>query len=71
MNALSVMHATLVLCPAESGERVAHCTEQNNPKRFEADSDPRGHLWATWGVYLCAGQPPLADIILSHPPDPT
>ena len=35
----------------------------------EADSDPRGHLWVTWGVYLCAGKPPLADIILSHPPD--
>ena len=37
----------------------------------EADSDPRGHLWVTWGVYLCAGKPPLADIILSHPPDLT
>ena len=24
-----------------------------------------------WGVYLWAGQPPLADIILSHPPDLT
>ena len=35
----------------------------------EAGSDPRGHLWVTWGVYLCAGKPPLADIILSHPPD--
>ena len=33
----------------------------------EAGSDPRGHLWVTWGVYLCAGKPPLADIILSHP----
>ena len=38
---------------------------------FEAGSDPRGHLWVTWGVYLCAGKPPLADIILSHPPDLT
>ena len=37
----------------------------------EAGSDPRGHLWVTWGVYLCAGKPPLADIILSHPPDVT
>ena len=37
----------------------------------EASSDPRGHLWVTWGVYLCAGKPPLADIILSHPPDLT
>ena len=38
---------------------------------FEAGSDPRGHLWVTWGVYLCAGKPPLADIILSHPADLT
>ena len=37
----------------------------------EAGSDPLGHLWVTWGVYLCAGKPPLADIILSHPPDQT
>ena len=39
--------------------------------RTEAGSDPRGHLGVTWGVYLCAGKPPLADIILSHPPDLT
>ena len=38
---------------------------------FEAGSDPRGHLGVTWGVYLCAGKPPLADIILFHPPDLT
>ena len=37
----------------------------------EAGSDPRGHLGVTWGVYLCAGKPPLADIILSNPPDLT
>ena len=37
----------------------------------EAGSDPRGHLGVTSGVYLCAGKPPLADIILSHPPDLT
>ena len=37
----------------------------------EAGSEPRGHLWVTWGVYLWAGKPPLADIILSHPPDLT
>ena len=37
----------------------------------EAGSDPRGHLGVTWGVYLCAGKPALADIILSHPPDLT
>ena len=37
----------------------------------EAGLDPRGHLWVTWGVYLCASKPPLADIILSHPPDVT
>ena len=40
-------------------------------ERAEAGSDPRGHLGVTWGVYLCAGKPPLADIILSHPPDLT
>ena len=38
---------------------------------LEAGSDPLGHLGVTWGVYLCAGKPPLADIILSHPPDVT
>ena len=37
----------------------------------EAGLDPCGHLWVTWGVYLCAGKPPLADLILSHPPDLT
>ena len=37
----------------------------------EAGSDPRGHLGVTWGVYPCAGKPPLADIKLSHPPDLT
>ena len=41
------------------------------PTTSEAGSDPRGHLWVTWGVYLWAGQPPWADIILSHPPDLT
>ena len=41
------------------------------PLSCEAGSDPRGHLGVTWGVYLCAGRPPLADIILSHPPDLT
>ena len=40
-------------------------------KWIEAGSDPRGHLGVTWGVYLCAGKPPLADIILSHPPELT
>ena len=37
----------------------------------EAGSDPRGHLGVTLGVYLCAGKPPLADIILSCPPELT
>ena len=37
----------------------------------EAGLDPRGHLWVTWGVYLWAGKPPLAVIILSYPPDLT
>ena len=47
---------------------------QWNPREgegTEAGSDPCGHLGVTWGVYLCAGKPPLADIILSHPPDLT
>ena len=44
---------------------------QRSEKGGEAGSDPRGHLWVTWGVYLWAGKPPLADIILSHPPDRT
>ena len=50
------------------GERVG-LAPQAGPA--EAGSDPRGHLGVTWGVYLCAGKPPLADIILSHPPDLT
>ena len=37
----------------------------------EAGSDPCGHLGVTWGGYLCAGKPPLADIILSRPPELT
>ena len=48
---------------------------RRNPKKIamqpEAGSDPRGHLGVTWGVYLCAGKPPLAEIILSHPPELT
>ena len=44
-------------------------SEQRRPT--DAGSEPRGHLWVTWGVYLCAGKPPLADIIPSHPPDLT
>ena len=44
---------------------------QRSEKGGEASSDPRGHLGVTLGVYLRAGKPPLADIILSHPPDLT
>ena len=44
---------------------------QRSEKGGEAGSDPCGHLWVTWGVYLWASKPPLADIILSHPPDLT
>ena len=44
---------------------------QRSEKGGEAGSDPRGHLWVTWGVYLWAGQPPWADIIHFHPPDVT
>ena len=54
-----------VLSPMTS-ERI-QCSEKGG----EAGSGPRGHLWVTCGVYLCAGKPPLADIILSHPPDLT
>ena len=41
---------------------------QRSEKGGEAGSDPCGHLWVIWGMYLCAGKPPLADIILSHSP---
>ena len=44
---------------------------QPSEKGGEAGLDPRGHSWVTWGVYICAGKPPLADIILSHLPDLT
>ena len=44
------------------------CVYKITPMHSEAGSDPRGHLGVTWGVYLCAGKPPLADIVLSHPP---
>ena len=44
---------------------------QRSEKGDEAGTDPRGHLWVTSGVYLGAGKPPLAEIILSHPPDLT
>ena len=43
--------------------------QQRSEKVGEAGSDPRGLLGVTWGGYLRAGKPPLADIILSHPPD--
>ena len=44
---------------------------ERSEKGGEAGSDPRGHLWVTSGVYLCAGKAPCADIILSHPPGVT
>ena len=44
---------------------------QRSEKGGQAGSDPRGHPWVAWVVYLCAVRPPLADIILSHPPDLT
>ena len=49
-----------------TSERIQH-TEKGG----EAGLDPGGHLWVTWGVYLGASKPQLADIILSHPPDLT
>ena len=55
-----------LILSAMTSERI-----QRSEKGGEAGSDPRGHLWVTWGVYLWASKPPLADIILSHPPDLT
>ena len=55
----------------EWSERVEHEISLCTLGSDEACSDARGHLGVTWGVYLCAGKPPLADIILSHPPDLT
>ena len=49
-----------------TSERIQH-----SEKGGEAGSEPGGHLGVTWGVYLCVSKPPLADIILSHPPDLT
>ena len=49
-----------------TSERIQHSEKGVKPVRT-----PLGHLWITWGVYLCAGRPPLAEIILSHPPDLT
>ena len=46
---------------AMTSERI-----QRSEKWGEAGSDPRDHPWVTLGVYLCAGKPPLADIIISH-----
>ena len=57
--------------PAESRGGWPHSFTSIRHSPPEAGSDPRGHLGVTWGVYLCAGKPPLADIILSHPPDLT
>ena len=63
------------MCPWDMGRGgvepigVLPSSLQRSEKGGEAGSDPRGHLWVTWGVYLCAGKPPLADIILSHSPD--
>ena len=58
-------------CPACPALRVAGRPVRVSLTLAEAGSDPRGHLGVTRGVYLCAGKPPLADIILSHPPDLT
>ena len=59
-------HQGPLILSSMTSERI-----QRSEKGGEADSDPRGHLWVTSGVYLCAGKPPLADIILSHPPEVT
>ena len=70
---LKGMHqsAYLPTCKAKANEGMFAAEEPSHTARIEAGSDPRGHLGVTWGVYLCAGKPPLADIILSHPPDLT
>ena len=67
-----------VLCSWSGIKTVPYCLDADlfvacliSILGVEAGSDPRGHLGVTWGVYLCAGKPPLADIILSHPPDLT
>ena len=57
----------------DASDLLKQVKEANKPVTvcIEAGSDPRGHLGVTWGVYLCAGKPPLADIILPPPPDLT
>ena len=61
-----------LLCVVLKGLRVnLKVIDVTRTDSDEASSDPRGYLGVTWGVYLCAGKPPLADIILSHPPDLT
>ena len=64
-NCLPADHLGLVMVCTRGASSLA-CMRSS-----EAGSDPRGHLGVTWGVYLCAGKPPLADIILSHPPELT
>ena len=64
------------MCPWDMGGGLEPCTSPLGSSRhlfndFRAVATPRGHLGVTWGVYLCAGKPPLADIILSYPPDLT
>ena len=54
-----------------SARQARHACGDQPSRCCEAGSDPRDHFWVTWGVYLSAGKPPLADIILSHPPDLT
>ena len=49
-----------------TSERIQH-----SEKGGQAGSNPCGHPSVTWGVYLCAGKRPLADIIPSPPPDLT
>ena len=62
------LHYRLFQCrvPRNQHNEIIRCVAH-----AEAGSDPRGHLGVTWGVYLCARKPPLADIILSHPTDLT
>ena len=67
-DAMGLMRcAALLVTQCERAPRIQQDATRKRKSAGEAGLDPRGHLWVTWGMYLCAGKPPLADIILSHP----
>ena len=53
--------------PARKGARCGAGAGSPRPHQ----PHPGRAVGVTWGVYLCAGKPPLADIILSCPPELT